>query len=134
MLVYGIAATTRTVTVATSAITGRRMTWATIRHQTPRWSVPSWDRRPKTGTRSASIRSPSRLRMAGSSVSAAMTATSTARIAPAARLTKIFVGTISIPTSASTTVNPLKSTARLAVSPATVIASRCSRPPRRSSR
>ena len=120
--------------MATRAITGRRMTATTIRHHTPWRALPSAARRPNTGTRSDSIRSPSRLRTAGSSVSAATTATSTARIAPAARLTKIFVGTISIPTSASTTVIPLKSTARLAVSPATVIASRCSRPPRRSSR
>ena len=55
-------------------------------------------------------------------------------MAPAARLTKIFVGTISIPTSASTTVMPLNSTARLAVVPATAMASSCSCPRLRSSR
>ena len=72
--------------------------------------------------------------MAGSTVNAAATATSTARMAPVARLTKILVGTISIPTSASTTVMPLNSTARLAVVPATEMASSFSYPPRRSSR
>ena len=74
-------------------------------------------------TRPASILSPSRLRLAGSSVNAAASAHSTTRIAPAARLRKIVVGTINSPTSATTTVMPENSTARLAVDPARSIAS-----------
>ena len=52
---------------------------------------------------------------AGSRVSAASTETLTTRIAPAARLPKMLVGTMSMPQRASTTVMPLKNTARLAV-------------------
>ena len=55
-------------------------------------------------------------------------------MAPTARLMKIDVGTMSTPSSAKTTVMPLKKTARVAVSPATPMASILSRPPRRSSR
>ena len=44
-----------------------------------------------------------------------------------ARLMKIVVGTISMPTSATTTVMPLNSTARLAVPPAASIAARACR-------
>ena len=46
----------------------------------------------------------------------------------------MLVGTISRPSSASTTVRPLNSTARLAVPPVTAIASSLSRPRARSSR
>ena len=45
------------------------------------------------------------------------------RIAPVARLRKIVVGRMNIPSSASTTVSPLKNTARLAVPPVRAIAS-----------
>ncbi len=47
---------------------------------------------------------------------------------------KIVVGTISMPTSATTTVMPENSTARLAVEPARSMAPTLSRPSRRSSR
>ena len=72
--------------------------------------------------------------MAGSSVSAAATAANTALIAPMPRLAKIESGTISMPTSASTTVMPLKNTALDAVADAAAMAAILSRPPRRSSR
>ncbi len=58
----------------------------------------------------------------------------TTRMAPIARLAKMLVGTISRPSSASTTVSPLNSTARLAVPPVTAMASSLSRPRARSSR
>ena len=82
----------------------------------------------------ALTRSPSRLSTAGSSVSAASTVMVTTRMAPMARLTKMSVGTMSMPSRASTTVMPLKNTARLAVAPVTAMASILSRPRARSSR
>ncbi len=86
------------------------------------------------GIRSALTLSPSRPSAAGSSVSAAMTETMPTRIAPTARLRMIELGTMSIPSIATTKTVPLKRTARLAVSPDAVIASNCSRPRARSSR
>ena len=80
------------------------------------------------------MRSPSTASVAGSSVSAASTDTSTTAIAPAAIERKIVCGTRNIPSSARTTVAPEKSTARFAVAPATATASSTSRPARRSSR
>ena len=59
---------------------------------------------------------------------------STTRIAPPARPRKIVVGTSIMPASASTTVRPLKNTARFAVAPDRPIASRLSCPFARSSR
>ena len=85
-------------------------------------------RRPITGIRSALTRSPSRLRTAGSSVSAAITETMPTRIAPSARLRRTVSGTSSIPHIASTKAMPLKSTARLAVAPEATIASIFSSP------
>jgi hypothetical protein len=79
-------------------------------------------------------RSPSSERIAGSKVIEAATAIRTTKIAPLARLRKIVFGTISNPSSARTTVIPLKNTARLAVAPARPIASSLSRPWSRSSR
>ena len=72
---------------------------------------------------------------AGRSVSAATTATSTTRIAPAARLTKIFVGTISIPDEREDDRHPAEEhgAAGGALRPR-AIAPTCSCPPRRSSR
>ena len=67
-------------------------------------------------------------------MSEAATAVITTRIAPLARLRKIVVGMSSMPTRASTTVMPLNSTARLAVAPASSMASSRSCPARRSSR
>ena len=55
-------------------------------------------------------------------------------MAPAASARKIVVGMMNIPSSASTTVMPLKNTARLAVAPAAPIASSFSKPFFRSSR
>jgi hypothetical protein len=80
------------------------------------------------------IRSPSRPRNAGSSVIEPAIAAIVTRMAPPARLRKIDTGTISIPSSASTTVRPLKNTARLAVAPERRIASSFSNPFFRSSR
>ncbi len=71
---------------------------------------------------------------AGSRVIESATEISTTMMAPPARPRKIVVGTSSMPASAITTVNPLKKTARLAVAPDMPIASRLSRPRRRSSR
>ena len=67
-------------------------------------------------------------------MSAARTAATTTKIAPAPRLVKIEYGTISIPVRASTTMPPLKNTARLAVLAAIAMAAPMSRPARRSSR
>ena len=79
-----------------------------------------------SGRAARSTRSPNSASSAGSSVSAAATETMPTMIAPAARLRMIVVGTSSMPSSATTNVLPLKSTARLAVAPA------CgSRPPSR---
>ena len=80
------------------------------------------------------MRSPSRLRTAGRSVSAAITETMPTRIAPVARLRMIVFGTSKRPVMASTNAAPLKSTARLAVAPAVTIASTFSRSLLRSSR
>ena len=110
------------------------MTARTIAPQ-KRLSLPACSAlRPKNGIRSASMRSPSRPSTAGSSVRAASTETIPTRIAPAARLRKIVLGTSTSPNIASTNVMPLKSTARLAVAPVAAIASSCSRPAQRSSR
>jgi hypothetical protein len=65
---------------------------------------------------------------------AAMTETTPTKIAPTARLRMIELGTSSIPNMATTKAVPLKTTARLAVSPEKAIASNCSRPRLRSSR
>ena len=73
-----------------------------------------------TNTRSVGIRdrygqftrSPSSDSTAGSSVIDDATDTSTTMIAPPARLRKIVVGTSSMPARATTTVMPLKNTAR----------------------
>ena len=72
--------------------------------------------------------------MAGSRVIVTRTETMTTMIAPAARLLKIVEGTMSMPVSASTTVRPLKNTARLAVAPVMRMAACLSRPLLRSSR
>ena len=90
--------------------------------------------RPRYGTRTESTRSPSKPSSAGSSVSAAATETTPTMIAPAARLRMMFVGTSSIPNSATTNVLPLKSTALLAVAPVSPIASVFPSPCVRSSR
>ncbi len=89
---------------------------------------------PADGIRPALSLSPSRPITAGSSVIEAATETSTTTIAPPASDRKIVVGTISIPASASTTIMPLKNTARFAVAPVAPIASSFSRPRCRSSR
>ena len=79
-------------------------------------------------------RSPSIESTAGSRVIDDATDTSTTMIAPPARLRKIVVGTRSMPARATTTVSPLKNTARDAVAPEARIASFFSRPLWRSSR
>ncbi len=115
---YGTASATSTATPATRLIAGRRSETAATRDHTP---PPS--RRPSSGTRRRSRRSPRTASTAGSSVSAASTETRTTAIAPAAIERKIVWGTRNMPTSASTTVAPENSTARLAVAPATATAS-----------
>ena len=78
--------------------------------------------------------SPSRLSTAGSSVRVAATAAMTTRIAPGPTLKKAVNGMSSMLRGAITTTVPLTKTARVAVPPATVVASIFSRPWRRSSR
>ena len=80
------------------------------------------------------MRSPSRLRTAGSRVSAAATDTTPTMMAPAARLRRTLVGTRKRPSSAITKVVPLKSTARLAVAAVIAMAASLSSPRARSSR
>ena len=91
-------------------------------------------RRPSQGSFRRLTLGPSRLSTAGSSVRAAHTATATTRMAPAPRLTKMLLGTSSKAHRASTTVMPLKNTARAAVPPATATASIFGRPWASSSR
>ena len=74
------------------------------------------------------------LSSAGRSVSAAATETMPTRIAPSARLRMIEVGTMNMPSSAITNVEPLNNTARLAVAPVRAIASSFASPCPRSSR
>ena len=131
----GAAAASRSAVAATRLTSGRRITPPTSADQ-KRPSEPALliALRPITGIRSAFTRSPSRLRTAGSSVSAASTETMPTRIAPSARLRKIVSGTRSIPNIANTKAMPLKRTARLAVAPDATIASIFSSPRTRSSR
>ena len=72
--------------------------------------------------------------MAGSSVIEETIDTTVTKIAPAANARKIVVGMMNMPSSARTTVIPLKNTARFAVAPAAPIASSLSKPFFRSSR
>ena len=72
--------------------------------------------------------------MAGRSVIDAPSAAIVTRIAPPASDRKIVAGKIIIPSRASTTVRPLKKTARFAVAPAAPIASSFAKPFFRSSR
>ncbi len=89
---------------------------------------------PTTGRRPAFTRSPNRWSIAGRSVSAAATDTMPTMTAPAARLRRMFVGTRNMPNSAITNVEPLNSTARLAVADVRWMAVSLSRPAARSSR
>ena len=84
--------------------------------------------RPNHGMRRPLTRSPSRLSIAGNSVSAATTEATPTRIAPAARLRRIESGTKSMPVIATTNATPLSTTARLEVAPAATIASTLSNP------
>jgi len=80
------------------------------------------------------MRSPTLDKIAGSNVMEAAMDTSVTKMAPAASERKIVVGMMNIPRRASTTVIPLKNTARLAVAPAAAMASIFSKPFFRSSR
>ena len=91
-------------------------------------------RRARFDRRGQLIRSPSFARIAGSSVIDEMIETNVTKMAPAASARKIVVGMMNIPSSARTTVMPLKKTARFAVAPAAPIASSFSKPFFRSSR
>ncbi len=93
------------------------------RSQNPPFGSYELSTRARLDSRGQLILSPSRLRIAGRRVIEAAIAHSVTRIAPPARLRKIETGTISMPRSASTTVSPLKNTARLAVPPERRIAS-----------
>ena len=117
--------------LSASAMPGRRSTRSTTASQK---RLSPLAERPTYGTRSALTRSPSSERTAGNNVSAAAIDTSATRIAPAARLRKIVLGTSSRPVIAKMNASPLKTTARLAVMPDTAIASSFSRPAVRSSR
>ena len=86
------------------------------------------------GSFQAFTRSPIRLSMAGSIVRAASTAMTVTSTAPSPTLKKTVVGTITMPSSAKTTVMPEKTTALVAVAPARPMASCFSRPRARSSR
>jgi hypothetical protein len=130
----GTAAAIKSAAEATRLTTGRRKTAPAIAPQKRPSLASRSAMRPKKGTRHAFTRSPRRLRSAGSKVSAAITETMATRIAPAARLRKIELGTSTSPNIASTKASPLKRTARLAVAPAAPIASSFSRPCERSSR
>ena len=136
MVTSGEAASSSTPTPTAMARPGRRIARCATRasHDDLPWERPSMSRLPRYGTLRRLTRGPSRPRTAGSRVSAANTAEATTRIAPAARLTKMLVGTMSMPSSASTTVMPLKKTARPAVPPATATASGTERPCASSSR
>src|SRR6201987_1734835 len=93
---------------------GRRSTASTIRRQKRLSAASVRPRlRPTTGTRSELTRSPTTLGRAGRSVNAAATETIPTRIAPRARLRMIEVGTMNMPSSAITNVEPLNRTARL---------------------
>ena len=118
---------------ATSHRMGLPMTVAVIlSHMPPILSTLS--RAALRRTRPLLMRSPISEMTAGSSVIDAPMASSTTMIAPRPRLRKIVLGTNSIPSSASTTVRPLKNTARLAVAPVRPMASSLSKPRTRSSR
>jgi hypothetical protein len=123
------------ITAAARLSAGLRCTASTIRRQKrPSGFVSSIERLPIPGTRSRLTPSPISPSSAGSSVNAVSTDAMPTRIAPAARLCMIELGTISIPNIATTKAVPLKRTARLAVAPEALIASSCTRPPPRSSR
>ena len=79
----------------------------------------SSSRRPRYGTRRLSTRSPSSPQHAPAAASARRGPTCARRGSRRRRGWKMVVGTISMPISASTTVMPLKNTARLAVPPVT---------------
>ena len=130
----GEAAASMSATAQASQSTGRRMTARTIEPKTRLCAAGRAAAEAINGTRSAFTRSPRSRNTAGSSVRAAATETMPTRIAPVARLRMTVLSTSSRPTIASTKALPLKSTARLAVEPATRIASSRSRPAARSSR
>ena len=90
--------------------------------------------RPRPNTRPALILSPRMDKIAGSNVIDSANEINTTMIAPPASPRKIVVGTNNMPARASTTVSPLKKTARLAVAPDIPIDSSLSRPRARSSR
>ena len=116
------------VTPPASHATGRCITARATRSQNG-WPSTWWRR-----MRPFSILSPSSEITAGSSVSVAATASTTTSDAPNAMDRKIDCGTMNIASSAITTVNPLNTTARLAVLLAAPMASCLSRPRARSSR
>ena len=87
----------------------------------------------RNGSERKFTRVPSRASTAGNRVSVDASATRTTRIAPMPMDWKNDAGTITSPTSAITTVTPLKSTVRPAVAPAFTAASRLFKPPLSSS-
>ena len=97
----------------TSQTAGRRMTRRTARPQKrSSMRASASGSRPNQGMRSALTRSPSRLSIAGNSVSAATTEATPTRIAPTARLRRIESGTKSMPVIATTNATPLASIRR----------------------
>ena len=110
--------------------TGRRMTaWVMMSQNPPLAVSASFNANlPRKGMVRSFTRGPRNERAAGSRVSVEASAASTTRMAPSASDWWNDAGTISSPTSASTTVAPLKSTVRPAVSPARSTAARGDRP------
>ena len=90
--------------------------------------APLRENRERNGMVRKSTRGPSSASKAGKSVRVAARAAITTRMAPSPSDWKNDTGTMNIPISAITTVVPLKSTVRPAVSPALTTASYLSRP------
>ena len=129
----GIASATRSPPASTIDRPGRRMTRPVSAVQ-KRDCPAGRRRRPSTGTRPFSTRSPSQDSIAGSTVSEANMAIATTRIAPSAKEMKALSPLINMPAIATITVTPEISTARPEVAAAASSAARSLRPAARSSR
>ena len=121
----------RKPTDSTASGIGRRMTAVTIRAHRP---LPSSRSRPKYGTRPLFTRSPRIARVAGRNVRLPTIATKITPIVPTAIERNSDTSMRNSPAIEIMTAMPLKKTARPAVLLATSMASRISRPRRRSDR
>ena len=111
---------------------GRRMTRPVTAVQ--KRDCPAGRRRPSTGMRPFSTRSPSQASIAGSTVSEANMAMATTMIAPSAKEMNALSPLMNMPAIATITVTPEISTARPEVAAAASSAARSLRPAARSSR